>query len=89
MAVVLKATQEVPAVSALGSYSLLGTLAKSEILDTQGNVTSLGEIRPSESEFDDWGFSESFQRLAFWSPGLSDREYRGVGRGWESRVEEC
>lgn len=65
MAVVLKATQEVPAVSALGSYSLLGTLAKSEILDTQGNVTSLGEVQPSESElaigvsqnlFRDWCF---------------------------------
>lgn len=42
MAVVLKATQEVPAASPLGSYSLPGSLSKSEILETHGNMASLG-----------------------------------------------
>jgi KRAB domain-containing zinc finger protein len=41
MAVVLKATQEAPAAAPLGSSSLPGTLAKSEILETPGNLTSL------------------------------------------------
>ncbi|KAK2494949.1 hypothetical protein MC885_007455 [Smutsia gigantea] len=45
MAMVLKATQEVPAASSLGSYSLPGTLAKSEIMETHGNMTSLGETQ--------------------------------------------
>lgn len=42
MAVVLKATQEAPAASPLGSYSLPGTLAKSEILETHGTMNFLG-----------------------------------------------
>ncbi|KAI2529188.1 ZNF35 isoform 6, partial [Pan troglodytes] len=41
MAVVLKATQEAPAASTLGSYSLPGTLAKSEILETHGTMNFL------------------------------------------------
>lgn len=43
MAVVLKAAQDVPAASALGSCSTPGTVAKSEILETHGNMTSLGQ----------------------------------------------
>lgn len=42
MAVVLKATQEAAAASPLGSYSLTGTLVKSEILEPHGNTTPLG-----------------------------------------------
>ncbi|XP_045846012.1 zinc finger protein 35 isoform X2 [Meles meles] len=50
MAVILKATQEVPATSAIGSYSLPGTLAKSEILETHEIVSSLGIVQdPSSS----------------------------------------
>ncbi|KAI5932139.1 Zinc finger protein 35 [Manis javanica] len=41
MAMVLKATKEVPAASSLGIYSLPGTLAKSEIMETYGNMASL------------------------------------------------
>ncbi|KAG8521535.1 Zinc finger protein 35 [Galemys pyrenaicus] len=46
MAVVLKATQEGRASSPLGNYSLPGTLAKREILETHGNMTSLGKVQP-------------------------------------------
>lgn len=49
MAVILKATQEAPATSAIGSYSLPGTLAKSEILETHGIMTSLGKVQPPDS----------------------------------------
>ncbi|KAI4532190.1 hypothetical protein MG293_017455 [Ovis ammon polii] len=42
VAVVLKPTQEAPAASAPGSSSLPGTLAKSELLDTHGNMACLG-----------------------------------------------
>jgi len=44
MAVVLKPTQEAPAASTPGSSSLPGTLAKSELLDTHGNMACLGEV---------------------------------------------
>lgn len=43
MAVVLKATQE--AAAPLGSYSLPGTLAKSEILEHHGNPALLGKVQ--------------------------------------------
>lgn len=46
MAMVLKATKEVPAASSLGIYSLPGTLAKSEIMETYGNMASLGKVQP-------------------------------------------
>ncbi|OBS80424.1 hypothetical protein A6R68_21369, partial [Neotoma lepida] len=42
MAMVLKATQEAAAAAPLGSYSLPGTLAKSEILEPHGNPALLG-----------------------------------------------
>lgn len=45
MAVVLKATQEAAAASPLGSYSLTGTLVKSEILEPHGNPTPLGKVQ--------------------------------------------
>lgn len=64
MAVVLKATQEVPAASALGSYSLPGTLAKSEVLEPHGNMISPGKVEPPDSELDHWDVSEPFQ--VFW-----------------------
>ena len=44
MAVVLKPTQEAPAASTPGSSSLPGTPAKSELLDTHGNMACLGEV---------------------------------------------
>lgn len=75
MAVVLKATQDVPAASALGSCSTPGTVAKTEILETHGNMTSPGKVQPPDSEFDHWDFSKSFQSTVFWSPSLSNREY--------------
>ena len=59
MAVVLKATQEAPTGSTIGSYSLPGTLAKNEILDTHGIMTSLGKFLPPDSESDLWSFSIS------------------------------
>ncbi|KAF6101766.1 zinc finger protein 35 [Phyllostomus discolor] len=46
MAVVLKATPEAPAAAAPGSHSLLGHLARSEVLETHGNVASLGKCSP-------------------------------------------
>lgn len=56
MAVVLKATQEASAASALGTFSLSGTLAKSERLETHGNMTSLGKVQPPGSESQPLGF---------------------------------
>ena len=46
MAVVLKAAQEMPAAAALGSYSFLGNLARSEVLETHGNRASAGKFSP-------------------------------------------
>jgi hypothetical protein len=63
MAVVLKATQEAPAAAPLGSSSLPGTLAKSEILETPGNLTSLGKNQSLTV-----GVSQSFQRMCM-GPG--------------------
>ncbi|EPY89035.1 hypothetical protein CB1_000140006 [Camelus ferus] len=44
MAVVLKPVQEAPAASAAGGFPLPGTLAKSELLETHGNMTYLGQL---------------------------------------------
>lgn len=64
MALVLNpAMQEASAASTQGNSSLPGTLAKSELRETHGNVTYLGKVRPPNSESDLWGFSKSLQRL--------------------------
>lgn len=70
MAVVLKATQEAPAASAIDSYSLPGTLTKSEILETHGIMTSLGKVQPPIQYLTIGVSQKSIQRLVVWSYNL-------------------
>lgn len=82
VAVVLKPTQEAPAASAPGSSSLPGTLAKSELLDTHGNMACPGEVNSLIRNL----IVEVSQSLfrGCWSGllGLSNRALKGLkGRG--------